>query len=234
MKRLGWMLLLMLTPALVAQEPGDSGAAPPANGVEAQQLRKQIRQRWNEHVRSTLGLTDDQTAKLQATEERFEGQRQPIRARQREINQALNAELASGTPNQDRVKQLINERQDNQLKLQQVNRDEAREMQVSSRRCSMRGIRRSVAGSRSAWPKSSGSGASSGAKCSGPAPIRGNVPGAEALTASARRPSPRLAARSRGPGPSLPPTAASPLPRTRAMTSRTRRWRTPCRNAGSA
>ena len=114
MKRLGWMLLLMLTPALVAQEPGDSGAAPPANGVEAQQLRKQIRQRWNEHVRSTLGLTDDQTAKLQATEE---------------INQALNAELASGTPNQDRVKQLINERQDNQLKLQQVNRDEAREMQ---------------------------------------------------------------------------------------------------------
>ncbi|TLY55025.1 MAG: hypothetical protein E6K55_04335 [Gemmatimonadetes bacterium] len=129
MKRLGWMLLLMLTPALVAQEPGDSGAAPPANGVEAQQLRKQIRQRWNEHVRSTLGLTDDQTAKLQATEERFEGQRQPIRARQREINQALNAELASGTPNQDRVKQLINERQDNQLKLQQVNRDEAREMQ---------------------------------------------------------------------------------------------------------
>ena len=129
MKRLGWMLLLMLTPALVAQEPGDSGAAPPANGVEAQQLRKQIRQRWNEHVRSTLGLTDDQTANLQATEERFEGQRQPIRARQREINQALNAELASGTPNQDRVKQLINERQDNQLKLQQVNRDEAREMQ---------------------------------------------------------------------------------------------------------
>ncbi|PYO43656.1 MAG: hypothetical protein DMD33_05530 [Gemmatimonadetes bacterium] len=129
MKRLGWMLLLMLTPALVAQEPGDSGAAPPANGVEAQQLRKQIRQRWNEHVRSTLGLTDDQTAKLQATEERFEGQRQPIRARQREINQALNAELASGTPNQDRVKQLINERQDNQLRLQQVNRDEAREMQ---------------------------------------------------------------------------------------------------------
>ena len=80
-------------------------------------------------MRTTLGLSDDQTAKLQATEQRFEGQRQPIRARQREINQALNAELASGTPNQDRVKQLVNERQDNQLKLQQVNRDEAREMQ---------------------------------------------------------------------------------------------------------
>ena len=129
MKRLAWMLLLVLTPALVGQEPEDSGSAPPANGAEAQQIRKEIRRRWNEHVRSTLGLTDDQSAKLQATEERFEGQRQPIRARQREINQQLNAELASGTPNQDRVKQLINERQDNQLQLQQVNRDEARDMQ---------------------------------------------------------------------------------------------------------
>ncbi|HYL20490.1 MAG TPA: hypothetical protein VEU74_01915 [Gemmatimonadales bacterium] len=129
MKRLAWTLLLVLTPALVAQEPGDSGQGPPANGPEAQQIRQQIRQRWNEHVRSTLGLTDEQSTKLQATEEHFEGQRQPIRARQREINQALNTELASGTPNQDRVKQLINERQDNQLKLQQVNRAEAREMQ---------------------------------------------------------------------------------------------------------
>src|SRR5437870_10945421 len=129
MKSLGWVLMLATALPLAAQEPEDTAAAPPPNGAEAQELRKQIRQRWNEHVRSTLGLSADQTAKLQATEQRFEGQRQPIRARQREINQGLNAELASGTPNQDRVKQLINERQDNQLRLQQVNRDEAREMQ---------------------------------------------------------------------------------------------------------
>ena len=129
MKRFVWLLLVAVTPALVGQEPGDSGAAPPTNGPEAQQIRQQIRQRWNDHIRSTLGLSDDQAKKLQETEERFEGQRQPIRARQRAINQQLSAELASGTPNQDRVKQLIKERQDNQLKLQQFNRDEAREMQ---------------------------------------------------------------------------------------------------------
>ena len=128
MNRFAWILVLALTPALAAQVP-DSGAAPPADQAEARQLREQIRQRWNAHVRSTLGLTDDQAAKLQATEQRFEEQRQPIRARQGEINQALNAELASGTPNQDRVKQLLNERGDNQLKLQQVNRAEGREMQ---------------------------------------------------------------------------------------------------------
>jgi len=129
MKSFVWILMLTTTLPLVAQVPEDTAAAPPPSGAEAQQLRQQIRQRWNEHVRTTLGLSDDQTGKLQATEQRFEGQRQPIRARQREINRSLNAELVSGTPNQDRVRQLINERQDNQLKLQQVNRDEAREMQ---------------------------------------------------------------------------------------------------------
>ena len=129
MKSFVWILMLATTLPLVAQEPEDTAAAPPPSGAEAQQLRQQIRQRWNEHVRTTLGLSDDQTGKLQATEQRFEGQRQPIRARQREINRSLNAELVSGTPDQDRVRQLINERQDNQLKLQQVNRDEAREMQ---------------------------------------------------------------------------------------------------------
>ena len=99
MKALAWVLMFAATVPLVAQEPEDTVAAPP-NGAEAQELRERIRQRWNEHVRSTLGLSDDQTARLQTTEQRFEGQRQPIRAHQREITQALNAELASGTPNQ--------------------------------------------------------------------------------------------------------------------------------------
>jgi hypothetical protein len=119
MKRLLFIALIALPLPLAAQEAADS----------VQLLRSQIRQRWTAHVRSTLGLDDDQTAKLQATEQNFEGQRQPIRVRQREINRALSSELASGTPNQDRVKQLINERQENQLKLQQLNRDEDREIQ---------------------------------------------------------------------------------------------------------
>src|SRR6266540_3361431 len=111
MKRLAWILMIAMAPTLAAQEPGDSGpgAVPPAageeGGAQAEQLRQRIRQRWNEHVRTTLGLNDDQTAKLQGTEQRFEGQRQPIRVRQREINRALNGELAAGAPNQDREMQ---------------------------------------------------------------------------------------------------------------------------------
>jgi Spy/CpxP family protein refolding chaperone len=131
MKRLACILVLALAlaPALAAQVPGDSGSAPPGDEAEAQQLRKQVRQRWTEHVRSTLGLSDDQAGKLDGTERRFDEQRQPIRARQRQINQALNAELRAPSPNEDRVKQLMSERQQNQLKLQQVNRDEDRDMQ---------------------------------------------------------------------------------------------------------
>ena len=128
MPRLVWILMIALAPTLGAQERSDSSAIP-ADAAEARQLREQIRQRWNEHVRSTLGLSDDQTVKVQATEERYEQQRQPLRARQRRINQDLNAELSAGTPNEDRVKQLMNERQENQLKLQQINRDEDRDMQ---------------------------------------------------------------------------------------------------------
>ncbi len=129
MKSLVWALMLATTLPLVAQEPEDSTASP-SNGAEAQQLRKQIRQRWYEHVRTTLALSDEQATKLQGTEQRFEEQRQPLRARQREINQTLNGELAAGTPNQERVKQLINERQENQRKLQELNRGEDREMQA--------------------------------------------------------------------------------------------------------
>lgn len=129
MKRLAWILMLAATPLLAAQVPDDSGVTTPADQAEAQQLRKQIRQRWTEHVRSTLGLSDDQAGKLDATEQRYEEQRQPIRARQRQTNAALNAELASRNPNQDRVRELMNQRQQNQLDLQQVNRNEDREMQ---------------------------------------------------------------------------------------------------------
>src|SRR5438128_1357912 len=53
MKRFVWILMLTMAQTLVAQLPGDSGSAAP-DGAQARDLRKRIRQRWNEHVRSTL------------------------------------------------------------------------------------------------------------------------------------------------------------------------------------
>jgi len=129
MKRLAWILMITLAPALAAQEPPDSAGGVDPSG-QAQQLRQRIRQRWNEHVRTTLGLNDEQATRLQGTEQRFEEQRQPLRARQREITATLNGELAAGTPNPERVTQLMNERQENQRRLQEINRSEDREMQA--------------------------------------------------------------------------------------------------------
>src|SRR5204863_7508143 len=105
MPRLAWILMIALAPALGAQQQSDS-AAVPADAAEARQLREQIRQRWNEHVRSTLGLSDDQTTKVQATEQRFEQQRQALRARQRRSDQDLDGEVAAGVLHEDRGKQL--------------------------------------------------------------------------------------------------------------------------------
>jgi Spy/CpxP family protein refolding chaperone len=127
MRRFVWVLWLAALPALKAQQPADSGARPEA--AEAGRLREQIRQRWNAHVRATLGLSDAQAAKLQETERRFEERRAPIRARQRAVNRELEAELASGSPNEQRVSELMNERDENRRKLLDLDRSEDQEMQ---------------------------------------------------------------------------------------------------------
>ena len=127
MNRSAWIVLLGIARVLTAQVPADSGARPDAEQAKA--LREQVRERWNEHVRSALSLSDEQAAKLQETEQRFDAERQPIRARQRAINEALRAELQSSTPQQNRVTELMSEQQENRLKLQQIDRNQDREMQ---------------------------------------------------------------------------------------------------------
>ena len=67
MKRLLWVALVVAaTPTISAQNPSDT-----SDGAEAQQLRHELRQRWNERVRQDLRLSGDQAAKLQATEDRY-------------------------------------------------------------------------------------------------------------------------------------------------------------------
>src|SRR5437899_11947264 len=100
MKRFLWILMLTMAQTLVVQLPGDSGSAAP-DGAQARDLRKRIRQRRNEHVRSTLALRDEQTAKLQGTEQPFEEHRQPLRGRQRDVTETLDAEVAVGTAHQE-------------------------------------------------------------------------------------------------------------------------------------
>ncbi len=124
-----WKGILILTLAVTAQQA--RAQQPDSTGVEdpdVQPLRQQFRQRWHQHIRQTLGLTDAQADKLQTTEDRFEQQRIGYRGQIRDINRQLNGEMLLGTPNNEHVNQLIQQRQDMRLHLEQVNRDQDREM----------------------------------------------------------------------------------------------------------
>src|SRR6058998_1187821 len=117
MKRFLWVLLLVTAaPALPAQNPPDS-----SDEVEAQQLRQQIRERWSQRVRQDLSLSDEQAAKLQATEQKFMQQRIGLAQRQRDINEALRGQLQPGVAaNPDSVRRLMDGRDRNRAALTPV------------------------------------------------------------------------------------------------------------------
>src|SRR2546422_167545 len=125
MKRFFWVLLLATAaPALPAQNPPDT-----SDEAEAQQLRQQIRERWSQRVRQDLSLSDEQAAKLQATEQKFMQQRIDLAQRQRDINEALRGQLQPGVAaNPDSVRRLMDGRDRNRAALAQVERDEDKEV----------------------------------------------------------------------------------------------------------
>lgn len=124
MRRIVWLLLIMVTPALASQQPADTGDGPPA-----QRLRHLIRERWNVQVRRQLDLTDDQAAQLRATEERFFQQRREIQQRQRAVIQGLEAQLQPGVAaDPDSVRKLMEARVQNRAAIAQLERDEDDEM----------------------------------------------------------------------------------------------------------
>jgi Spy/CpxP family protein refolding chaperone len=124
MKRIAWVLFLVVAPVMAAQQPAD-----PGRGVPAERLRQLIRQRWNVQVRRQLDLTDDQAAKLHATENRFFRRRREIQQRQGAVLQALRAQLQPGVAaDPDSVRALMDAREQNRVAIAQLDRDESLEM----------------------------------------------------------------------------------------------------------
>src|SRR2546422_1389760 len=126
MKQVLFVMLLALAralPTLEAQTPSDTSGE-----AEAEQLRQQIRQRWNARVRQELNLSDDQAAKLQGTEQKFTQQRVDLAQRQRAINEALRGQLRPGIgANSDSVRRLMDARDRNRAALAEIDRNENRE-----------------------------------------------------------------------------------------------------------
>jgi Spy/CpxP family protein refolding chaperone len=126
MKPIAWVLFLVVAPVMAAQQPTDTG-----RGVPPERLRQLIRQRWNGQVRRQLNLTDDQAAKLHATENRFFQRRREIQQRQGAVLQALHAQLQPGVAaDSDSVRVLMDAREQNRLAIAQLDRDESMEMRA--------------------------------------------------------------------------------------------------------
>jgi len=128
MKRFLWILALVTTApaaaAVRAQTPPDT-----SERAEVQQLRQQIRQRWHERVRRDLDLSNDQAAKLQATEDRFLERRRDLAGRQGTVNEALRGQLRPGiAANQDSVRSLMDARDRSRATLAQLDREEEKEI----------------------------------------------------------------------------------------------------------
>jgi Spy/CpxP family protein refolding chaperone len=118
MKGMAWVLLLAAAPALAAQ-----GRSPTDTG------RANRMQRWQNRIRTEMGLTDDQAAKLRATQEKFGPQRRDVMQRARAIHKGLRSQLQPGVAaNSDSVRKLLDARSQVRLALAQLDGAEDREL----------------------------------------------------------------------------------------------------------
>jgi Spy/CpxP family protein refolding chaperone len=120
------MLLCVAATALAAQgkAPADSGRS-----AEWQHRREEFRQRRAARVKQELGLSDDQAAKLHATEQRFFDQRRSLMEKGRAIREGLRGQLQPGVAaNADSVRKLLDARQQLRATVAQLDRDQDRDL----------------------------------------------------------------------------------------------------------
>jgi Spy/CpxP family protein refolding chaperone len=95
----------------------------------ADSVRSRIEERFASRVQKELGLTDEQTAKLRATSQQFGGRHREMHTRQRQLREALRAQLQPGVAaNQDSVAKLIDAMVDLRLASAQSTRTEMKEL----------------------------------------------------------------------------------------------------------
>ncbi len=121
-------ILLALTLA-VMQQPGGPPGPPPADTGEAGRLRRQIEQRFAQHVQQELQLTNDQAGKLRATEERYGERRRGVMRQQLERRMALQSQMQPGVAaNSDSVRKLMDDLQAGRAEMLKLEQDQDREM----------------------------------------------------------------------------------------------------------
>jgi len=127
MRRALWTLALaalMGAPGARAQDVG--GGDDPARN---QALRQQIEDRFAARVKSEIGLTDQQLARLRTTSTTYNSRRRDLAAKERTLRSALAEQMRPGVAaNQDSVSRLTDGLINLRASYAQTLRDENREM----------------------------------------------------------------------------------------------------------
>jgi Spy/CpxP family protein refolding chaperone len=119
-----WSIALVLVPFYPAAAQRSAN-----DTVRADSLRHRIEERFSSRVQQELGLTNDQTAKLRASSEQFGSRRRQMHVRERQLHEALRAQLQPGVAaNQDSVAKLTNAMVDLRLAAAQSTRDEMKDL----------------------------------------------------------------------------------------------------------
>ena len=125
-------LAVILAPGLSAQRDSvrqrdDSAGGGP--GANAEQLRMLIEQRFSQRVQQELKLTNEQTAKLRNTQERFGPRRRTLMRQQMERRRALEDQMQPGVAaNQDSVRKLMDGLTADRLEMVRIQQEENREL----------------------------------------------------------------------------------------------------------
>jgi hypothetical protein len=124
MKRILLLLFLAVTSLAAAQERRER-----PDSARAAQLRAEVERRFVERVTEELQLTDDQAGRLRAMQEKYGERRQPLRARQRALRQALQEQLRPGqAANGDSVSKLLDELRTGRAEMFAIEQAEEREI----------------------------------------------------------------------------------------------------------
>jgi protein CpxP len=115
-------LVLLPLQTAVAQQADTTGR-------RADSLRQRIEERFAARVQSQLGLTNEQTAKLKATNQAYSGRRRELRDRAMRVREGLTQQLQPGVAaNQDSVAKLTDAMIDLKLASAQLTRDEMKDV----------------------------------------------------------------------------------------------------------
>lgn len=117
-----WAMLVLVPLSPAAAQRADS------TSPRADSLRHRIEERFASRVQERLGLTNEQAAKLSVTSREFDRRRGELRARERQIREAVAAQLQPGVAaNQDSVAKLTDALIQLRISQAQLAREELKE-----------------------------------------------------------------------------------------------------------